>query len=145
MFDVFVADLRCPNCGSMASVNDNTGMQTHIRVDADGSALPVGYELDPFDLQTDKIVGNGYSIVNTPEAGKPIRLLDIWTCPTCHTEQWAMIAIDQNRIQLVEAINLDRLSLQSANFISDVNAEILAEQMPNRGDSVVETLRRNLP
>ncbi len=129
----------------MASVNDNTGMQTHIRVDADGSALPVGYELDPFDLRTDKIVGNGYSIVNTPEPGKPVRLLDIWTCPTCQTEQWAMITIDQNRIQLVEAVKLDRASLNAVNFISDVNAEIVSERFDPSGGSVIDTLRRHLP
>ena len=145
MFDVFVAELRCPNCGSLASLTDDTAMQTHLRTDADGSSLPIGYEFDPYDLEVTQILGSQYALVSEPEPGKPIRLLDIWTCPTCNKEQWAMVTIDQNRIQLIEAVKLDRASLQAANFISDVNAKIMAERYADRGDTAVETLRRNLP
>lgn len=145
MYDVFVADLRCPGCGAVASVADNTGMQTHLRVDADGSALGVGFELDPNDLRTDKIVRNGYLLVTSPTPGKPIRLLEVWTCPTCQTEQWAMITIDQNRIQLIEAVRLDSAALRAANFTSETNSELLAERFADKGSNVVETLRRNLP
>ncbi len=144
MYDVFVAELRCPNCGAAASKDDNTGMQTHIRVDADSSALEIGYEFDPFDLQTEKILRSGYLLVSTPEPGKPIRLLEVWTCPTCQTEQWAMITIDQGRIQLIEAVELDRAALRAANFISDVYAELLARKFEGHDDNVVDTLLRNL-
>ena len=119
-------------------------MQTHIRVDADGSALGAGYEFDPFDLKTDKILRTGYLLVSPPEPSKPIRLLETWTCPKCETEQWAMITIDGTRLQLVEAVKLDLSSLQLANFISDFNAENAASQFSSTGEGVVETLRRNL-
>jgi hypothetical protein len=145
MFDVFVADLRCPGCNAVASVADNTGMQTHLRVEADGSALGVGFEFDPNDLKPERIVRSGYLLVMPPTPGKPIRLLEVWTCPTCQTEQWAMVTIDQERIQLIEAVKLDSAALHSANFVSETNAELLAERFSDKGSDVVETLRRNLP
>jgi rubredoxin len=144
VYDLFVGDLRCPNCGALSSNGDHTAMQTHIRVDADGSALGVGYNFDPFDLNSEKILRSGYLLVSPPEPNKPIRLLDTWACPKCETEQWGMITIDGGRLQLIEAVELDRASLQLANFISDFNAENVASQFPASDAGVVETLRRNL-
>jgi hypothetical protein len=46
-------------------------------------------------------------------------------------------------------VNLDRATLESANFISDVNADLLAGALrgeePARGESSVEILRQRLP
>jgi hypothetical protein len=119
-------------------------MQTHIRVDADGSALGVGYEFDPFDLQSDKILRCGYLLVSAPPPDGRLRLLETWICPKCETEQWAMVTIDRGRLQLVEAVQLDRASLDLVTFISEVNAEMVAEGFRDHGETVVETLRRNL-
>lgn len=118
-------------------------MQTHIRVDADGSALGVGYDFDPLDLKLDKILRCGYLLVSPPPEGS-LRLLETWTCPTCETEQWGMVTIDRGRVQAVEAVQLDRASLDLATFISEVDAEIVADGFRDRGETVVETLRRNL-
>jgi hypothetical protein len=144
MFDVLVADLGCPNCSALA-LGDSTNMQTHLRVDADGSALAVGFEFDPNDLTPDKVVRSGYLLVTPPTPDKPIRLLEVWTCPKCQTEQWAMVTIDANRIQLIEAVKLDRVALRSANYISETNAELLADGFANKSSDVVATLRQNLP
>jgi hypothetical protein len=146
-YDVFLAPLRCPNCGTAVA---DAEIQTYIRDGvADGSALGVGFELEPIDLATESILDRGYALVNPPDDDDPIRLLDVWICPQCKTEQWAMVEIADRRIRGIEAVKLDRATLESANFISDVNADLLAEALrgegPATGESSVEILRRRLP
>lgn len=147
MFDVFVARLRCPGCDTVVA---DAEIQTHIRGgSADGSALGVGFELDPFRLTSENIVGAGYLLVNPPDADGPIRLLDVWTCPQCETEEWAIVEIADRKIRSIEAVKLDRATLESANFISDVDADLLALALrgeePATSASSVEILRRRLP
>lgn len=147
MFDVFVAQLRCPGCDTVVA---DAEIQTYIRDgSADGSALEVGFELDPLDLATENILDAGYVLVNPPNADGPIRLLDVWICPQCETEQWAMVEIADHEIRSIEAVKLERATLESANFISDVNADLLAEALrgeePATGESSVELLRQRLP
>jgi hypothetical protein len=147
MFDVFVAPLRCPGCDTVVA---DAEIQTHIRDgSADSSALGVGFDLDPSDLATESILDAGYALVTPPDADGPIRLLDVWICPQCETEQWAMVQIADRKIRSIEAVKLDRATLESANFISDVNADLLAEALrgeePATGASSVEILRRRLP
>jgi hypothetical protein len=145
MFDVFVAELRCPSCHSVAPITADTGMQTHIRGDADSSSLGVGFRFDPRDLATQSVLDSGYALVRAPEPGGPIRLLDVWTCPACHTEQWAIVTIVDDTIQRIEAVALHRETLEAASFVSDVNAEILADSFEDtNGGSSVEILRRHL-
>ena len=146
-FDVFLAPLRCPHCGTAVP---DAEIQTHIRGGvADGSTLGVGFELDPVDLATESILDAGYALVNPPAAGGPIRLLDVWICPQCQTEQWALVEIADRKIRSIEAVKLDRATLESANFISEVNADLLAEALqgeePATGASSVEILRQRLP
>src|SRR4051794_16594715 len=91
MFDVFVAPLRCPGCGALVPEAE---IQTGIRDgSADSSALTVGYRLDPVDLEPDAILDAGYLLVNPPEPDGPIKLLDVWICPRCQTEEWAVVEI----------------------------------------------------
>lgn len=147
MFDVFVAPLRCPGCSAL---EPDAEIKTHLRnISADGSALGVGFELDRFDLATESIVESGYALVDPPDPEGPIRLLDVWICPQCDTEQWAMVEIADRKIRSIEAVTLDRETLESANFISEVNADLLAEALrgeePATGQSSVEILRRRLP
>ena len=146
-FDVFLAPLRCPHCGTAVPEAE---IQTHIRGGvADGSMLGVGFELDPVDLATESILNAGYALVNPPAAGGPIRLLDVWICPQCQTEQWALVEIADRKIRSIEAVKLDCATLESANFISEVNADLLAEALqgeePATGASSVEILRQRLP
>jgi hypothetical protein len=146
MFDVFVAPLRCPGCDTVVDAE----VQTHIRDgSADGSALGVGFELDSVDLTIESIVDAGYALVNPPDADGPIRLLDVWSCRQCETEQWAMMEIADRKIRSIEAMKLDRATLESANFISDTDADLLADALrgeePATGASSVEILRQRLP
>ncbi|MDB5065766.1 MAG: hypothetical protein JWM18_2200 [Chloroflexi bacterium] len=147
MFDAFVARLRCPGCDTVAA---DAEIQTHIRgSSADGSSLGVGFEFHPLELTSESIVDAGYALVSPPDPDGPIRLLDVWICPQCRAEQWAMVEIVDPKIRSIEAVNLDRATLESANFISDINADLLAEAVtdegPAMGASSVEILRQRLP
>lgn len=146
-FDVFLAPLRCPHCDSGVA---HAEIQTYIRGGvADGSALRVGSEIDPVDLTTDSLLGAGYALIDPPAPGGPIRLLDVWSCPHCQSEPWAMVEIAEGKIRSIEAVTLDRATLESAHFISDTNADLLADSLrgeePDAGETSVEILRRRLP
>jgi hypothetical protein len=86
--------------------------------------------------------------VSPPGPDGPIRLLDVWICPSCDTEQWAVVEIADRRIRSIEALKLDRATLESANFISEVHADLLAQALrgdeQTAGDSSVEILRQRL-
>jgi hypothetical protein len=56
MFDYFVAAMKCPSCGTVSPADTSTNMQTHLRDDARGIELGVGYQLDPRDLGDDDIL-----------------------------------------------------------------------------------------
>jgi len=127
MFDYFVADLYCPNCGTFTPATTLTNMQTYIRgLDANGSALPIGYSFDPADLTTAHITNSGYALISLP-VGEVRRLMDVWFCPACKTEQWAVVEISQQKIASIEAISIDRTTFEAAHFISEGNADFLAE------------------
>jgi len=126
MFDVLVAALKCPNCNSDVPSTANTGMQTYLRSFPDGTALGIGFVFDVRDVTTESILRSGYVLITEPRGGQPICLLDTWTCPVCETEQWALMTISERRLQSIEAVMLDRATLERANFISEVNADILA-------------------
>ena len=149
MYDEFVAELRCPNCGQVNPITANTAMQTHIRGDADGSGLGLGFVFDPYDLTTRSLLRSGYLLIAEPPPGGPIRLLDVWECPECSTEQWAMVTIADRRIARIEAVELTRATLEAANFISDTNAWLAAQRFaemdPADRAGGVDVLRRHLP
>jgi rubredoxin len=153
MFDDFHASLHCPRCGHSSSSTEYLRMQTHIRGDADSSTLRVGFEFDPNDLRTDNISQAGFSLITAPSSARLIRLLNTWTCPACRTEQWAMVEIADGRLASIEAVQMDASTFKEANFIAEVDGELLAASMlgiPSLGlvekniDSV-EVLRQRLP
>jgi hypothetical protein len=145
MFDVFVDRLQCPKCEAAVDAE----IQTHIRNgSADGSALGVGFEFDPVDVTHDNIIDGGYALVRRADAAGPIRLLDVWICTSCETEQWAVVEIANRKIRMIRAVTLDRATLDSVNYISEVNADLVAKTLDGeasgRGESSVEILRRRL-
>lgn len=138
MFDVFVAPLHCPACDTDTR---NAEIQTYIRgASADGSGLPVGFELDAVDLTTESILGDGYLLIQEPNVGGPIRLLDVWSCPSCRTEPWAAIEIVDRRVREIVAVPLDRRTLVASHFISETNANILADSLRNEIDGDLDTI-----
>ena len=59
-----------------------------------------------------------------------------------------MVEISDRKIRSIEAVKLDRATLESANFISDLEADLLAQSLleqPATGASSVEILRQHLP
>jgi len=143
-FDYFVARLRCPGCGDEVDAE----IQTHIQGGvADGAAFGVGAKIDAVFIEPDHLVRSGYAQVKELHPDDPVRLLDMWTCPSCDTEQWAAVDIVGGTIERIEGVKLDRATLESASYISDVNADIEARSLrrADEGLSSVDVLRRRLP
>ena len=124
MYDYIVAELRCPKCGVLSPAGAPIDMQTYLR--REGATLGVGYEFATTDLRTEKLVNADYSIVTPPREAGALKLLEVWTCPSCETEQWARIEIEDRRIVRIDAVTMNRVTLDSANFISTTNGDLLA-------------------
>jgi hypothetical protein len=62
---------------------------------------------------------------------------------------WATVKIADRKIRSIGGVKLDRVTLESTNFISHVNANLLAKALrgeePATGESSVDILRRSLP
>lgn len=155
MYDCFVAELHCPSCRHTSSVDENTNMQTHLRDDADGSRLGIGFQFDLEELQTRRILDSSYLLIAVPAPASPsaIRLLNTWICPACKTDQWAAVEIADGRLTQISSIALTKRQLVAANFIGQVDAELLAAALVGM-DSLefveqqldpVEVLREHLP
>lgn len=86
MYDYVVAALRCPNCNTVSAADSSTNMQTHIRDDAAGSEITVGYRLEPLEIRDQDIVSSGYLATGQASTDGHIRLLETWQCPTCGHE-----------------------------------------------------------
>lgn len=130
MYDYFVAELRCPGCGTVNPTTAYTNLQTHIRGSgADGSELTVGTSLAPAYLTTAHLVSAGYALIPPRTAANSLRLLDVWICPACNTEQWAVIEVVSGRIERIEAVVMNRATFEAANFIDDLHAELLAADL----------------
>ena len=150
MYDYICAELRCPRCGTLSPASANIDMQTYLL--GEGATLRVGYEFDPADLELDRVVASDYSIVTAPHHAGTLNLLEVWTCPSCETEQWAMIGVEGRRIARIDAVRLNRATLESANFISTTNGELLAaavlgispQEYAVRNLNTVEVLRERL-
>jgi hypothetical protein len=153
MYDYFNANLTCPRCGNASGPRAAINMQTHIRDDADGTTLDIGYEFDACDLEEASIVSSSYLMIRSPAPQKNIRLLNVWICPACRTDQWAMVEILERHIVGIEAVSLSRAVLERANFIAEVHAGMLASllidiswrDMREQRVDVVAVLRHQLP
>lgn len=128
-------------------------MQTHIRgARADGTELAVGFVLDPRDVAPDHLVKAGYAAISPPKEPRSPRLLDVWICPACGTEQWATIEILEQRIEHIAAAVLNKTSFEASNYINNTQAELLAStllgiswtDLSERKLSCVEILRQLL-
>src|SRR5882762_8313386 len=124
MFDVFIAEVNCPYCGGEDGTPVELSMQTHLL--SDGTSLRVGYIFDPVDVDLSNIADSGYLLVASPVPPETIRLADIWYCTRCKTEHWAIVKIVSLRIEQIAPVTMDRATLSSVNFISEIPAEGLA-------------------
>lgn len=142
MFDSFIAHLHCPACGTDTP---DAEIQTYLL--RDGAAIRVGFEFGVADLTIENLVGSDYLLLREPDVEGPIRLLDVWFCPACRTEPWAMIEIVDRRVREITAVTLNRTTLLAAHFISGTNANILADSLRADSDGDVDSvgvLKRHL-
>lgn len=119
MYDYFVATLRCPNCNTVSAADSSTNMQTHIRDDANGIEIGVGFRLDPLEVRNQDIVSSGYLATGQMATDGRTRLLETWRCPACGHENWARVTISGTEVIAIEPIILDRSTLESAQYITD--------------------------
>jgi hypothetical protein len=129
MYDYFVAAMTCPNCGVTSPATSSTNMQTHLRDDAQGIEIGVGFQLDPLEVRDQDIESSGYLPVSHERPDGRIRLLELWTCPTCHQDNnWGRVTIAGTEIVAIEGVTLDRATLADAQFITE-SCFILAAQV----------------
>lgn len=153
MFDYFVGELRCPRCATTNDAPTRTSLQTHIRGShSDGSQLAAGFLFDSVQLTPWHLADAGYAIISPPDDTMSPRLLDVWSCHRCRTEQWAAIEIVKQRVEAITAVVLNKASLAVSNYIDDTNGEIEAAalagiswaEFSDRKLSLVEVLRQRL-
>jgi hypothetical protein len=119
MYDYFVAPLRCPNCNTVSAADSSTNMQTHIRDDASGIEIGVGFRLEPLEVRDQDIVSSGYLSTSRTATDGRVRLLETWRCPTCGHENWACVTLSGTEVMAIEPVVLDRPTLENAQYISD--------------------------
>jgi hypothetical protein len=141
VFDSIIASLPCGDDAHQGEI------QTTIRGGAaDGSTLPIGYAFDAGKLTPESLARNGYVQVNEPAPDAPLRLLDVWSCLDCDAERWAMVEIADGALRSVEPVELDRSTLDAANYIDGLNAELLAKSLGDESaEPAVDVLRQRLP
>jgi hypothetical protein len=103
-------------------------MQTHMRDDASGIEIGVGFRLDPLEVRDQDIESSGYLPISRERADGRIRLLETWTCPNCHRENWGRVTIAGTEVIAIEGVTLDRATLAGAQFITE-SCYILAAQL----------------
>jgi hypothetical protein len=141
VYDSIIATLPC---GGEPHVGE---IQTRIRGSAaDDSTLSIGYQFDPGKLTRENLERNGYVRVNDVPPGAPIRLLDVWSRIGGPGERWALWEIADGELRSVVPVVVDRATLDSAHYISALNAAWLAQSLGHdSAEPAVDVLRRRLP
>ncbi|TMQ08897.1 MAG: hypothetical protein E6J90_39075 [Deltaproteobacteria bacterium] len=119
MYDYFVAAMKCLNCGTMSAADSSTNMQTHLRDDASGIELGIGFHFEPLEVREQDIMASSYITTGRVSVDGRTRLLEMWRCPACGHENWARVTITGTELTEIESVVLDRKALESAQFISD--------------------------
>ena len=118
-----------------------------------GRELAVGFEFGPMEVRPEDIVDSDYLPVSPAAADGAVTLLETWQCPHCGAaELWAAVELLGRRIRSIEAVELDRETLERAHFI-DEGSSMLAARLseiawadfaPGQVDAVA-VLRQYLP
>ena len=119
MYDYFAAALKCSNCGTLSVADSSTNMQTHIRDDASGIEIGVGFRFEPLEVRDQDIMASGYLATGRVSMDGRTRLLETWRCPACGHENWARVSLAGIELVAIESVVLDRAILESAQFITD--------------------------
>lgn len=146
--DYFVAPLSCPKCEATSPDDGSTNMTTYIRDEPQLAYLRAG---DLLKVNLDAINERGYLTIHRPQPGEAVRILHEWECPACGTNfNWAEIVVRDDRIESIEAVDLNRETIDRANYLHD-EAKGVAAVLTDRSyfdisdDEVVPLLRKLLP
>lgn len=148
-YDFFVAEMKCPVCGTVSTADDSIEMCTYIRDEPNAEHLGVG---SPLQIKREDIEQNrveGYLKVKTPEPDEPIRLLNPWRCPTCGSYNWAQIEVRDGIIPSIVPVPLNLATLEHSHLISN-EANFVAASLTNSsasemiGKNTVQILRKRL-
>jgi hypothetical protein len=118
MFDYFVAAMKCPSCETVSPADASTNMQTHIRDDASGIEIGVGFQLDPLEVRDQDLESSGYLPVGRGHTVDHVQVLNPWVCPTCNHENWGRVTLVGTEVVAIESVPLDRAMLAGAQFIA---------------------------
>lgn len=116
IWDYFIAALRCPACGAVCAEGADTGMRTYIRGgDAYHVALRVGDDLD--------VAGEGIAeweclVIRQPAPDEPLRLLEVWVCPSCAARSFAEVVVREGILESITAVALSRPLLDRVHGVS---------------------------
>jgi hypothetical protein len=112
--DYFVAEMQCPHCQAISPADNSTNMVTYIRQEPQLDYLNVG---DNLIIETEAMPERGYLTIRRPESGEPIKILQLWECPSCGRLNWAEICVDNGTIESITAVPLNQKNLENSHFI----------------------------
>jgi hypothetical protein len=128
MYDYFVAALECPHCRSVSAADSSTNMQTHLRDDASGIEISVGFRLGAFEVRDQDITESGYLATGRAGMDSQVRILETWQCPSCSHENWGRVTLSGVEVVGIAPVILDRRELECAQYISE-GCYILASKL----------------
>lgn len=141
LFDWFVGELLCPECGALSAADGRTDAQTKLREKPRQNELAAGDELE---VTPRSALDAGYFPTGTAP-DRDVRLLQNWDCPSCAAAWlWLQVTVREGRILAVEAVDLDAETLSCAHYIEEDSLVFEAARRadrPSLGLSNEEALR----
>jgi len=118
-YNYFDADLRCPVCGQVRRTSIVTKIDSEIsRVHRVGDLLDVTV----VDMQL------SHYTAHLPAPGEPLRILEEWSCPQCHSPEWAEIVVDGGRVRSIDVVPFNPATLDRVHFVAGGLAEFFQEK-----------------
>src|SRR5947207_12883800 len=114
MYDYFVAAMKCLNCGTMSAADSSTNMQTHLRDDASGIELGLGFHFEPLEVRGQDIMASSYISTGRVSVDGRSRLLEMWRCPACGTATCARVRITGTVLTEIDSVLRGRARLHTA-------------------------------
>ena len=128
----FVAPLRCRNCGTVSAADETTLMESSLRHRDESALIRVGDYVDP------QLLERRYLTIRAPKSGEPIRLLEMWTCPTCGFVNWGQVDLRDGLVERIESVTLDAARLQDFHYVTlSAGDELEARYGPPASDDGV--------
>jgi hypothetical protein len=87
MSTYFVAELRCPGCGTVSPASTSTGMSSHLLPDPGTQVIRVGDRpgVDRYDIADE------YLTLRMPESDALIQIIELWYCKASSELNWALV------------------------------------------------------